>query len=230
MEYDFRTFQFSAGAHRTRYDGMCIMEAVAYVAGEPHSDQPACACPVIASFLRVMNDRITDDLRTPLLAEFVYRLVGTKSTVEIERRRAFMAADFAVRVALPHALRVVGKPELAVKLESLPEIVDAETEVAAHKVACEAHHAASAADFAALAALAALMADCAASPAGAADFASGAVHHAADAAYFAGGAVHYAAEAAYYAGDAAGGNDVWRKAAALVNRMIRLTEPLTTLE
>ena len=25
-------------------EGMCVMEAVAYVAGEPHSDEPVCAC------------------------------------------------------------------------------------------------------------------------------------------------------------------------------------------
>ena len=30
---------------------MCVMEAVAYVAGEPWSDHPKCACPVITAFM-----------------------------------------------------------------------------------------------------------------------------------------------------------------------------------
>lgn len=30
----------------------CLLEAVAYVAGEPLSDSPPCVCPVLASFGR----------------------------------------------------------------------------------------------------------------------------------------------------------------------------------
>ena len=30
------------GAHDTREDGVCVMEAVAWYAGEDHSDAPAC--------------------------------------------------------------------------------------------------------------------------------------------------------------------------------------------
>ena len=37
----------SSGGHGGIDEGMCVMEAVAYVAGEPWSDAPACACPVI---------------------------------------------------------------------------------------------------------------------------------------------------------------------------------------
>mgnify|MGYP007059429784 CR=1 FL=1 len=43
--YDFRTVRFSSGAHDTREQGMCVMEAVAYIACEQHSDRPKCACP-----------------------------------------------------------------------------------------------------------------------------------------------------------------------------------------
>lgn len=32
--FDFKTFNFGAGQHMTREDGMCVMEAVAYVAGD----------------------------------------------------------------------------------------------------------------------------------------------------------------------------------------------------
>ncbi len=40
---------------------MCIMEAVAYMAHEPWSDQPKCACPVMTSILVGFNDGLLDD-------------------------------------------------------------------------------------------------------------------------------------------------------------------------
>ena len=46
----------SAGAHEHVDEGACLMEAVSYVAGEPWSDKPTCACPVLGAFLRTWND------------------------------------------------------------------------------------------------------------------------------------------------------------------------------
>ena len=37
------------GSHTTFAQGLCAMEAVAWLAGEKHSDRPSCTCPVIAS-------------------------------------------------------------------------------------------------------------------------------------------------------------------------------------
>lgn len=48
---DLDTLTLHAGRHSPG-DEMCVMEAVAYIAGEPWSDHPECACPVIATFLR----------------------------------------------------------------------------------------------------------------------------------------------------------------------------------
>ena len=42
---------------------MCVMEAVAYVAGEDWSDHPACASPVIGAFLRSWNDTLNNEDR-----------------------------------------------------------------------------------------------------------------------------------------------------------------------
>ena len=127
MSYDFRTFTFGKGSHPSRKDGMCIMEAVAYVAGEKHSDEPACACPVISDFLRSWNDGIPDDARrTELLSPFVWRLPGTKATPEIEQRRVEMCLDWLVRENAPMALELV--PDLvqyAQSLRGLPEITAA---------------------------------------------------------------------------------------------------------
>ena len=44
------------GSHALLKDGACVMEAVAYVAGEPWTDRPECACPVISVLLRRWND------------------------------------------------------------------------------------------------------------------------------------------------------------------------------
>jgi hypothetical protein len=103
----------------------CVMEAVAFVAGEPWSDHPQCACPVISAFLRSWNDSLpSDDERDRLLKPLVARLVGTKSTKAIEKRRATMAVDWMVRTCTPTWLRLAGLTKQAEALESLPEITD----------------------------------------------------------------------------------------------------------
>ena len=104
-------------------NGMCIMEAVSYVAGEPWSDTPECACPVIGSFLRSWNDSIPDTtLRTKIMAPLIAKLVGTKATAEIEHRRSLMAADWLVRTHTPAWLRLAGLNAQAEALAGLPEI------------------------------------------------------------------------------------------------------------
>lgn len=49
-----------SGAHDNPEAGMCVMEAVAYVAGEKFTDHPKCASPSIAAFMRSWNDRLPD--------------------------------------------------------------------------------------------------------------------------------------------------------------------------
>jgi len=106
-EYDFRTFTFGTGSHDTRENGMCVMEAVAYVAGEEHSDSPKCACPVISAFMRTWNDSIDDDARRrELLSPFIFRLPGTKADAETELKRSWMAFDWLVRELLPAFLEL----------------------------------------------------------------------------------------------------------------------------
>jgi len=112
-----------SGAH-SDHKAMCIMEAVAFVAGEPWSDSPECACPVISAFLRSWNDSLPDAERNTLLKPLIPRLLNTKSTPEVERRRATMAADWLVRVHTPAWLRLAGLTIHADALASLPEITD----------------------------------------------------------------------------------------------------------
>jgi hypothetical protein len=90
------------GGHEDRESGVCLLEAVAWVAGEPHSDQPACACPVMAAFGRAWNDAIPDDAtRTRLLKPLVTLLIGSKSTPAVELQRSYLAFDWLARVQGP---------------------------------------------------------------------------------------------------------------------------------
>lgn len=75
------------GAHNSPDSGMCVMEAVAFVAGERHSDSPECASPMIASFLRAWNDSVSDEKRQELLP-YVERLVNSRGAVAEVRLRA----------------------------------------------------------------------------------------------------------------------------------------------
>ena len=101
-----------SGAHPSPDAGMCVMEAVAFVAGEPHTDSPACACPVLAAFLRRWNDDIPDDeTRTRLLTPLIPALVGSRSTPAVESARVWAIIDWHIREFLPAFLDLV--PALA---------------------------------------------------------------------------------------------------------------------
>lgn len=110
------------GAHEEGSGTMCVMEAVAWVAREPWSDQPQCACPVIGAFMRAWNDSLPDTERNELLLPLIPRLVGTRGSKALEERRSLMAADWLVRTHTPAWLRLAGLTTQAEALSSLPEI------------------------------------------------------------------------------------------------------------
>ena len=129
MTLNVETLTLLHGAHSSRKDGVCLLEAVAWAAGEKHSDKPACVCPVLAEFGRTWNDQLTDDLRQRL-KPFVSRLVGTKGSEALERRRSLLALDWLIRTYVPAWLRLAGHAEEAEALERAGEIVDDETALA----------------------------------------------------------------------------------------------------
>ena len=115
-----------SGSHKPNDDAnFCVMEAVAYVAGEPWSDHPACTCPVITAFMVSWNDGLpNDDDRARLLLPLIPALVGTRGSKALEARRANMAADWYIRVQTPAWLRLAGLTTQAETLEAFPEITD----------------------------------------------------------------------------------------------------------
>jgi hypothetical protein len=109
------------GSHQPPSNGLeaaCVMEAVAYVAGEPFSDHPSCASPVITSFLISWNDSMNDEDRQ-MLKPYIPRLVGTRTTKKDEETRAWMLTDWLARECAPAFLSAAGLTEQARLLESL---------------------------------------------------------------------------------------------------------------
>ena len=105
----------------------CVMEAAAFVAGEPWSDSPGCTCPVIGAFMRGWNDGLpSDDDRTRLLLPLVPKIIGTTGSPALEERRSLMAADWLVRVHTPVLFRLAGLRDQAATLEALAEITSAD--------------------------------------------------------------------------------------------------------
>jgi len=139
--------QLTRGTHGDPEGGLCLMEAVAYLTGEPHSDRLECVSPVLGSWGRAINDAMPDARRQELKV-FIPDMVGTADDGKDEAR-SFMCADFAVGVIAPMALDAAGLSGHATKLRELPEIVDKKTATAAaalaYRAADAAYRAASAA-------------------------------------------------------------------------------------
>ncbi len=114
------------GAHPTRGDGMCAMEMVAWLAGEAHSDEPVCACPVLAAFVRACNDAMSDAQRNRYLRPLVPRLVNTRGSAASERQRGLVVVDALVRHLLPAWLRRHRRADEAKLLGELPPVQGAE--------------------------------------------------------------------------------------------------------
>ncbi len=112
---------------------MCAMEMVAWLAGEPHSDEPACACPVLSAFVRAVNDSLSDDARNRLLRPLVPQLVNTRGSAADERQRGYVLLDGLVRELVPAWLRRHRRPQEAALLSSLPPVRDDESLLTAHR-------------------------------------------------------------------------------------------------
>ena len=100
---------------------MCVMEAVSCIAGEPRSDEPACACPVIAAFLRTWNDDLFPPERNAILPPLVESIVGSRAP-ELEERRGLLIGDWLIRTQAVAWLRLANVERAADALERLPEI------------------------------------------------------------------------------------------------------------
>ena len=224
----FDTLSLDHGGHRTFDDGHCALEVAAYIAGEPHSASPRCVCPVITRFLVAWNDRLaSNDARDRLIKPLLPKILDTRSTREVERKRGLIAIDWAYRECAPTWLELAGLASRAVELRALPELTTYEAVMAARPLMRTAREEASAARAQARAALAEKFGSKAAAAAAAAAYAAAAYAadaYAADAdayaAYAADADAAYAARRAHLAALA----DVVREAIPLDNVLDALTQ------
>jgi hypothetical protein len=117
-------YTLSKGNHTTPKDGRCAMEWVSYLAGEPHSDKPACVSPLLKSFCISFNDGLPDDKRQ-LLRPYLARTIGTAGD-GLDEQRAWMAADWLIRVYTPTWLAKAGLDDAAERLRALPPVLAVE--------------------------------------------------------------------------------------------------------
>jgi len=120
-QIDLDSLHLESGGHQKRSEGVCIMEAVAWWAGEKHSDHPECASPVITGYAMALNDNWPDTARQKLIP-FVSRLVGTRDGHDSER--GLLAVDWLIRVYTPEWLRLAGLDTEADNLANLAPITD----------------------------------------------------------------------------------------------------------
>ena len=186
-------------------NGLCLMEAVAWMASEGATDSPECACPVLAAFAVELNDGLSDENRQ-LLKPLILPMTGTRSEVHEKARAKYLVLAVANRI-LPQALEA-SWPDHARALRAATTLAEVKTAAHAAKAASEASatYAVSAATAAAYGASAAKAAASDASDAlavSAATAATYAAYAAAHAAYAATYAARAANAAAAYAASAA---------------------------
>ena len=92
----------SKGSHTEDSQEMCAMELVAFMERLPHSDSPTCTCPVLASYVRELNDRMPNDQRQDL-KQVLPMLVGTTNPSLVQARAEYFAMQ-AVTKIVPLAL------------------------------------------------------------------------------------------------------------------------------
>jgi hypothetical protein len=104
--------------HDTQGAGMCLMEAVVYVAGGP-----AWVSTLLVRMGRILNNNLPDDLRQ-LLLPVIPDLPGTVDD-GLDLERSYMALDWLVRVHLPTWLDLSEAcREVAEEVRQVGRIVD----------------------------------------------------------------------------------------------------------
>ena len=118
---DLKLISLHSGSHIDRTNGLCVMEAAAWMAGEPHSDRPQCVCPVIGAFMRSWNDALpSNEDRDRLLKPLAKTILNTNATREIELTRAMLCVNWYIRVWLTEWLALV--PALDKRAEAIRKL------------------------------------------------------------------------------------------------------------
>jgi hypothetical protein len=133
---DLDTLILTKGIHETRSDGVCLLEAAAWQAGEDHTENPAYVSHVLRAFGRTLNDVLPDGKRQEL-RPLIPLLPGTRGDGN-DVARGYMALDWLVRTCLPAFLGAVGLHTTEAAVRDLRAITDPATARAAQPLAQQA--------------------------------------------------------------------------------------------
>ena len=129
-EFDLETIRLTVGSHSSHHEGVCLLEAAAWMAGEEHSDHPACVSTVLGAFGRRLNDRLlrrtfSDVNFEPRLRALVPKLIGTAGHQQgqTNNKAVMLVVDWVTRRYIPTLLRIVSMKVSAAALEEHPEIL-----------------------------------------------------------------------------------------------------------
>ena len=131
---DLNKIKLGEGMHHPKSDEMCLMEAVAWWRGEPHTAHPNCVDDVLAYASKPVNDlNWPENERTAALIPLVIPLASSKTTRAISIQRAYYLTDWVLRGWLPLLLpNDKQSTPLRKALESLSEVTPETV-----KAACE---------------------------------------------------------------------------------------------
>ena len=98
----------SYSSHIRREDGVCLTEVVAWLAGEPHTDDPKTMCPTLTKIMKYWNDELNIPYRDPAIKHYAPRLIGTNQGPKAAEQRANMAAEWLFQQYFPGWLDLIG--------------------------------------------------------------------------------------------------------------------------
>lgn len=131
-----RAVTLTRGSHQSPKEGLCLMEAVAYVLGLPHSERPPCVSPSLGVYGRDLSDTLGDVERQQLI-RFIPRLPGTANDGK-EEARAWLAEEWLLHTWMPTVLDTVldvaNYPTARVDAQTLRNLSLADNEEEVHKV------------------------------------------------------------------------------------------------
>jgi hypothetical protein len=113
-------YTLAYGTHPDPREGRCAMEWVAHLAGERHSDEPACVSRVVRALCVALNDGLPCAERQRL-RPYLTRMIGTAGD-GLDESRAWIALDWLIAVYAPTWLRRAGLHDAAARL-SAPDAV-----------------------------------------------------------------------------------------------------------
>lgn len=74
------------GKHLSPREGACVVEVASMLAGEPFSDRPSSVCPMVAAYMRALNDLASDEERK-LLWPYAAAIVGSAGEPSVLKAR-----------------------------------------------------------------------------------------------------------------------------------------------